>query len=143
MMVAKAESQPCDRDVRMTRLFLSMLFACAALAPAFGQSIGEPIPGRGKAASKAAPWKSESAAARPCPQYGPGFVKVEGSSLCVRAGGSVRVDVGRSSRYGTGSAVRGMAELETRGETSFGSVRTVVRAGGQIERNLDAGRYRY
>jgi len=125
----------------MTRLILSALIACAAIAPAAAQSIGEPLPGRGSALPKAAPWRPDTAA-KPCPQYGPGFVRVEGSSLCVRAGGSVRVDVGRSSRSGSGSAVRGMAELETRAETGFGTMRTVVRAGGAIERNLDSGRYR-
>lgn len=127
----------------MSRLLLSLALTCAALAPAAAQSIGEPIPGRGQSASKSQPWRQDAPAARPCPQYGPGFVRVEGSSLCVRAGGSVRVDVGKSSYRGTGSAVRGMAELEARGETSFGSVRTVVRAGGIMDRNLDSGRYRY
>ena len=32
----------------------------------------------------------------PCAAYGPGFVKVEGSSTCVKVGGSVRVETGRS-----------------------------------------------
>ena len=127
----------------MIRLFVSALIACAAITPAAAQNIGEPIPGRGPAPSKAAPWRPDTAAAKPCPQYGPGFVRVEGSSLCVRAGGSVRVDVGKSSYSGTGSSVRGMAELETRAETGFGTLRTVVRGGGQIDRNLDSGRYRY
>jgi hypothetical protein len=29
-----------------------------------------------------------------CLEYGPGFVRVEGSSSCVRVGGSISVDVG-------------------------------------------------
>ena len=126
----------------MTRLFLTALIACAAIVPAAAQSIGEPIPGRGGATSKEAP-KHPETAARPCPQYGPGFVRLEGSSSCVRAGGSVRAEVGKSSNRGTGSSVRGMAELETRSETGFGTVRAVVRGGGQLDRNLDSGRYRY
>jgi hypothetical protein len=32
-----------------------------------------------------------------CAAYGPGFVKVAGSDTCVKAGGAVSVDVGRSS----------------------------------------------
>jgi hypothetical protein len=30
----------------------------------------------------------------PCAAFGPGFVKVEGSSTCVKVGGSVGVDAG-------------------------------------------------
>ena len=70
-------------------------------------------------------------------------VRIEGSASCVRLGGSVRVDVGKSTYRGTGSAVRGMAELETRTETGLGTMRTVIRAGGTMDRNLDSGRYRY
>jgi hypothetical protein len=33
---------------------------------------------------------------RPCPAYGAGFVKVEGSTTCVKVGGSIRVETGRS-----------------------------------------------
>jgi len=29
-----------------------------------------------------------------CAQYGPGYVKVEGSSTCIKAGGSVSIQVG-------------------------------------------------
>jgi hypothetical protein len=32
----------------------------------------------------------------PCAAYGPGFIKVEGSSTCVKVGGSVSVEGGRS-----------------------------------------------
>jgi hypothetical protein len=32
----------------------------------------------------------------PCAAYGAGFVKVEGSSTCVKVGGSVSVEAGRS-----------------------------------------------
>ena len=33
---------------------------------------------------------------RPCPTYGAGFVRVEGSTTCVKLGGSVSVETGRS-----------------------------------------------
>jgi hypothetical protein len=36
------------------------------------------------------------AMANPCAAYGPGFIKVEGSSTCVKVGGSVSVEGGRS-----------------------------------------------
>jgi hypothetical protein len=35
-------------------------------------------------------------AANPCAEYGPGFVKVEGTSTCMKIGGSVSVGVGGS-----------------------------------------------
>jgi hypothetical protein len=133
----------------MIRPLLSLLTVCLVAAPALAQSIGEPIPGRSPPGKKPSPWQAEPAA-RPCPQYGPGFVRIDGSSLCVRAGGSVRVDVGKSSvgkssRSGYGSSARGVVELETRGETSLGPVRSVVRAGGRIGHGLDDGYgpYRY
>jgi hypothetical protein len=34
--------------------------------------------------------------ANPCAAYGAGFVKVEGSGTCVKIGGSVGVEAGRS-----------------------------------------------
>lgn len=126
------------------RLLFGLLLACSAFGPAVAQNIGEPIPGRtDPLSSKANPAKPTATAARPCPEYGPGFVRIEGSASCVRLGGSVRVDIGKSSHRGTGSAVRGMAELETRTETGLGTMRTVIRAGGTLDRNLDSGRYRY
>jgi hypothetical protein len=36
------------------------------------------------------------AAVNPCAEYGPGFVRMEGSSTCVRIGGNVSVGVGAS-----------------------------------------------
>ena len=32
---------------------------------------------------------------KPCPAYGPGFVQVPGSDLCIKIGGSVDFEVGR------------------------------------------------
>jgi hypothetical protein len=68
-------------------------------------------------------------AARPCPEYGPGFVRLEGASTCVRASGQVRVD-GRwrgSAAEGVGSAVRGRLSLDMRTPTQAGPVRVFVR----------------
>lgn len=119
--------------------FIVLLTAASAQA----QSIGEPLPGRGPAKERAKPARAESNATRPCPEYGPGFVRVDGSSACVRVGGAVRAEFGKSSRNGMGSAAGGMAYLETRSETGMGSLRTVIQARGQLERNLPTGPYRY
>jgi hypothetical protein len=42
------------------------------------------------------PLRAPKAAANSCAEYGPGFVKVEGSSTCVKIGGSISVGVGGS-----------------------------------------------
>ena len=34
--------------------------------------------------------------ANPCAAYGAGFVRVEGTTTCVKVGGTVRVEAGRS-----------------------------------------------
>jgi len=49
---------------------------------------------RSKAATSLPP--RPNAAVNPCPEYGPGFVRIEGSSTCVRIGGNVSVGVGAS-----------------------------------------------
>ena len=72
----------------MLRIAASAVIALLAAAPALAQSIGEPLPGR-SAKERFRPANPERPA-RACPEYGPGFVRVEGSSFCVRAGGSVR-----------------------------------------------------
>jgi hypothetical protein len=68
-------------------------------------------------------------AARPCPEYGPGFVRLEGASTCVRASGQVRVDGTwrGSAADGVGSAVRGRLSLDMRTPTQAGPVRVFVR----------------
>ena len=131
----------------MRRFALSSALLLAAALPAQAQSIGEPIPGRGPPA-KAKPAQADAAqAGRPCPAYGPGFVRVEGSSVCVRVGGAVRAEFGRSSRsgYGSsgyGSSVGGVVRLETRGESEFGPVRSVVQLRGQVDRGLESSPFR-
>jgi len=108
------------------------------------QSIGEPLPRKSapyEASAKPAP--KAGAAARPCPEYGAGFVRVEGSAFCVRAGGSVRAEFGKSSRSSYGSRADGLVYLESRGETALGPVRSVVGVRGQVNRGLDSGPFRY
>ncbi|KRE17717.1 hypothetical protein ASE63_00470 [Bosea sp. Root381] len=126
--------------LRLAGLSLSVLLAAAG---AQAQSIGQPLPGRAQVQERFKPAHAERNAARPCPEYGPGFLRVEGSSFCVRAGGSVRVEFGKSSRSGYGSNVGGLVQFEGRGQSGIGEVRTVVRMRGQIDRNLESGSYQY
>jgi hypothetical protein len=42
--------------------------------------------------------KIKPSAQKSCPEFGPGFVRVEGSSSCVRVGGSIDVGVGAGRR---------------------------------------------
>ncbi|KPF72926.1 hypothetical protein IP69_01180 [Bosea sp. AAP35] len=101
------------------------------------------MPGRGPTKERAKPAHDQRGAARPCPEYGPGFVRIDGSSFCVRAGGSVRVDFGKSSRSGYGSSAGALVQLEGRGESALGPVRTVVRMRGQVDRGLESGSYSF
>lgn len=127
----------------MLRFAGSAFIVALTVASVQAQSIGEPLPGRGPAKERAKPARAEPQAARPCPEYGPGFVRLEGSSFCVRAGGSARVDFGKSSQNGYGSSAGALVQLEGRGESALGPVRSVVRMRGQVDRNLDSGSYQY
>ncbi|QEL22821.1 hypothetical protein FQV39_09755 [Bosea sp. F3-2] len=127
----------------MPRTALALLLTCLATATA-AQSIGESLPGRAaprESFSKPAPASGKGT--RPCPEYGAGFVRLEGSSLCVRAGGSVRAEFGKSSRNGYGSRADGMVYLESRGQTAVGPVRSVLSVRGAVDRGLDSGPFRY
>ncbi len=122
--------------------FLTFMTLAVAAAPAMAQVIGEPIPGQSTTTSKATPWKPATTA-RPCPEYGPGFVRMEGSTACVRLGGSVAVEYGVRTGGRTGSAAAAGVRLETRDQTSLGPVRTVIQARGRVDRGLDGYTYGY
>jgi len=128
------------------RTLLIPIVVCATLPVAASQvaaqSIGEAIPGRSAGKSTSKPW-DPSAAPRPCPEYGPGFVRVDGSRSCVRVGGSVAVEYGVGSGGRTGSAASGAVQLETRSQTDLGPVRTVLQARGRIDRGLESSPYGY
>lgn len=126
----------------MPRLALCLLAAVAMAAPAAAQSIGEPLPGRKSAETRKLPSARADKPARPCPEYGPGFVRVEGSSFCVRAGGSVRADFGKRSDNRYGSSAGAAAQLEARGESGLGPVRAVVRGRLQTDRGFGDSFYR-
>ncbi|RDJ22897.1 hypothetical protein DWF00_05905 [Bosea caraganae] len=130
----------------MPRFALCLLAALAVAAPAAAQSIGQPIPGHGDALAKSrlpAALKQQQAA-RACPEYGPGFVKVEGSTLCVRAGGQVRAEFGKRSYNSRGSSfgssARALGYVEARGTTGLGEIRGVFVGGGSVG-NLSRDRY--
>jgi hypothetical protein len=122
-----------------------ILVALGLPALAAAQSIGEPIPGRGPAQTKpTAARPAPTQAARPCPEYGPGFVRVDGSSACVRVGGGVRVEFGKSSsNRGYGSNAEAMVYGEARSATSFGEMRAVVSGRGRVDNNLNNGWQRW
>lgn len=127
----------------MLRTALALLLTGLTTA-ASAQSIGEPLPRKtAPYEASAKPAAKPGAAARPCPEYGAGFIRVEGSAFCVRAGGAVRAEFGRSSRSGYGSRADGVVYLESRGQTALGPVRTVVGVRGQVNRGLDSGPFRY
>jgi hypothetical protein len=117
------------------RLILPLM---ALLTPvcAGAQSIGEPIPGRRDPLQRPLPKPAEQKAARPCPEYGPGFVRIEGGTACVRLGGSVAVEYGVRSGGRSGSAATGAVRLEARDQTGFGEVRTVIQGRGRLDRGL-------
>ncbi|WP_342358445.1 porin [Terrarubrum flagellatum] len=117
---------------------MKLFIACLALlapAVASAQQLGERIPGQRSATGMsrdAGPARSM----RPCPQYGPGFFKLEGSNTCVRLGGEARFEFGygggRSRDAYSGTRSGAMVELDARTETELGQLRTVVRGGGNV-----------
>jgi hypothetical protein len=69
-------------------IVLAVLSAPAASA----QQSSDRKPGK----PPAAPLRAAKAAANPCAAYGAGFVRLEGSSTCVKIGGSFGVGIGGS-----------------------------------------------
>jgi hypothetical protein len=127
----------------MLRTALALLVTGLATA-ASAQSIGEPLPRKpAPHEAPAKPGPKARSAARPCPEYGAGFVRVEGSQFCVKAGGAVRAEFSKSSHAGTGSRTDGMLYLESRGQTGLGEVRSVVSVRGQVNRGVDSSPFRY
>lgn len=127
----------------MLRFAVPLCVVLALPTMAGAQSLGEAIPGRGQSKERFDPGK-RGQASRPCPEYGPGWVRLDGSTTCVRIGGAVRMEVGKSSRQsGLGTSTGGMVQLESRSETTLGPVRGVMRVQGDVSRNLETGPYPY
>lgn len=57
-----------------------------------GDALGRAL--KARAAESTSPGKPAVRKGDPCAGYGAGFVRLEGSSTCVRLGGNVRVEVG-------------------------------------------------
>lgn len=68
--------------------------------------------------------------ARPCPRYGPSFVRLPGSETCVRLTGRVSGGIdARARRFDPAEAplIAGRLTIDTRTESGYGPVRTFVR----------------
>ena len=82
------------------------------------------------------PWVAPEVA-RACPQYGPGFIQLPGTTTCVRISGRVRADydVGHrrpvrdriaGDRIG-GFGTSGRITVDSRTETDYGPLRLIYR----------------
>lgn len=80
--------------------------------------------------TSALPAERVQAAAQPCPRYGPSFIRVPGSDVCVRLAGRVSGGIDpRARRFDAPEAplIAGRFTIDTRTESEFGPVRTFVR----------------
>jgi hypothetical protein len=59
-------------------------------------SAQQPRAGKPDKPAPSVPLRPAKAAANPCAEYGAGFVRIEGSSTCIKIGGSFSVGVGGS-----------------------------------------------
>lgn len=127
---------------------ISALLTIMALSgfslPAMAQALVEPLPGATKRSASAYS-RSASAPAQPCPEFGQGFVRVHGSRTCLKVSGSVRAEYGVGRGRGvaaTGSSAGAVVQAETRTDTGYGELRTVVRGRVQSNRGLETGPFR-
>ena len=81
--------------MKLLRSTLPLALALAVAIPttAWAQGRGSHIAGRDIKIERPIK-KSRPSARKACREYGPGFIRVEGSSSCVRVGGSIGVNVG-------------------------------------------------
>ncbi|MEA2819390.1 MAG: hypothetical protein QOJ86_1394 [Bradyrhizobium sp.] len=70
-------------------VIVAMLSASAAPAQQFRD-------GKPDKPAKSLPLRPAKAAVNPCAEYGAGFVRIEGSSTCIKVGGSLSVGAGAS-----------------------------------------------
>jgi hypothetical protein len=77
----------------MRSIFPVIVLALLAASAASAQQFRDDKPGK---PAKTLPLRPAKAAANPCAEYGAGFVSVEGSSTCIKIGGSFGVGVGGS-----------------------------------------------
>jgi hypothetical protein len=77
----------------MRSIFPVIVLALLAASSASAQQFRDDKPAK---PAKTLPLRPPKAAANSCAEYGAGFVRVEGSSTCVKIGGSLSVGVGGS-----------------------------------------------
>jgi hypothetical protein len=77
----------------MRTIFPVILLAALSVSSASAQQSRDRKPDKPAASM---PLRPPKAAANPCAEYGPGFVRIEGSSTCMKIGGSFGVGVGGS-----------------------------------------------
>ncbi len=85
-----APSSPGRLHLRsLTLVLAAVAFGQTLTAVVRAQTLTNPNPARPAAAASSQHGKP----LKSCPMYGPGFVQVPGSDLCVKVGGSVQGDV--------------------------------------------------
>jgi hypothetical protein len=77
----------------MRAIFPFIVLALLSASSASAQQFREGKPDK---PAKTLPLRPAKAAANPCAEYGAGFARVEGSSTCIKIGGSFSVGVGGS-----------------------------------------------
>lgn len=122
----------------MRTILPALLIVLALPAGASAQQLGERLPGQ-RSETGMPGGKTRTDGLRPCPQQGPGFVKLDGSNTCVKLSGEVQFEYGvgggRRGYYNGSTGTRtGMAvELDARTETDLGPLRAVIRGGGAVD----------
>lgn len=126
--------RPLPRRVLPAALLIALVCAPAASAEMPGLDLPRLS---ADAATVAAPAPRRRATAteskaRPCPEQGPGFVRLPGSATCLRlsgrAAGGVAVHSDRNGAAARPEAA-GRFALDARTDTDLGPVRTYVRVG--------------
>jgi hypothetical protein len=77
----------------MRNTFLVIVLALSWASSAWAQQSDDRKPAK---PAVTLPLRPAKAAANPCAEYGAGFVRIEGSSTCVKIGGSLSVGAGGS-----------------------------------------------
>jgi hypothetical protein len=77
----------------MRPIFPAIAVVLLSASSASAQQFRDDKPGK---PAKTLPLRPAKAAANPCAEYGAGFVRIEGSSTCIKIGGSFGVGVGGS-----------------------------------------------
>jgi hypothetical protein len=80
----------------MRNILLAIAVTALTASSAFAQQFATPNNDKSPPSTRLLPVKRPEARANSCAAYGPGFVKIEGTSTCVKTSGSVGVGAGGS-----------------------------------------------